>query len=328
MSRILISHTDLDGTGSIVLAEYFQSKFPFEDILVKDYGFEEEIKGMNYIGEFDEIIIADLTLPEEKIKPWIEAGKDVRIFDHHAETSWINNYPNCVWDENRCGTKIFWEEYLRPNVGRYKPIVDHFVEIVDTYDQWKEGSDLWEEAKNLNNILYGIKNYGALTLYEQTSPFWELMHKKFDKLKEWRWTFKEEKILEKAHKREEEMYEKGMSHISIRKDSEGHIFGVIMIGSKISITASRILTELDYLDYLIIINTYGGVTGKLSFRSRRGFNCNTISVAKGHDEAAGATVSPEQAKRFWENENLSFTYNKEYEESEEIFNEIIFDEET
>lgn len=279
----------------------------------------------SFVSEFNTIVIADLTLNQEKVNNWINDGKTVNIFDHHSATQWIEEYAGSVWDQNRSGTKIFWEEFLRPKIGRYKPIIDEFVELVDTYDLWKKDSSLWEEAKDLNNVLYGVINYSEKDLLDKIMPFYDLMSKKFSKLDNWRWTKKEIDVINRAHLREEEMYTKAMNTISYREDSKGKLFAVIMISSKISLVSSRILEEQDFLDYLIVINTYGGITGKLSFRSSRGFICHDICVANGHDAASGGKISPEDAKEFWDDESLSFKYNDEYNDESspnDIFNRI------
>lgn len=198
--------------------------------------------------------------------------------------------------------------------------------MVNTYDLWDKESELWNDAKDLSNVLYGLVDYGQDSIVMKLKPFYDLMSKKFDKLDHWRWTQKEKNVLERAHAREQEMYEKAMSTISFREDVRGKYFGVIMIPSKVSLVASRILEEEDYLDYLVVINTYGGLTGKLSFRSSRGFVCHDICVANGHDAASGGQITPDEAKEFWENEDLSFRYNDQYDESKprEIFNGITY----
>jgi len=310
------------------LAKHFESKriYLFDEIFPCDYGFELDEDFYGYVSEFDEIVIADLTLDQKKVKKWIRLGKKVQIFDHHSETQWIEEYEGSVWDNTRCGTKIFWEEYVKPKIGRYKPIIDEFVDLVNTYDLWDKEGPLWDQAVNLNNVLYGVIDYSQDDIIEKLTPFYNLMSKKFSKLDHWRWTQKEIDVIERAHQREEEMYTKAMETISYREDSKGKYFAVIMIGSKVSLVASRILEEQDYLDYLIVINTYGGVTGKLSFRSSRGFICHDICVANGHDAAAGGKISSDDAKDFWENDDLCIRYNDEYDESKpnDIFNRVTY----
>lgn len=321
MNKILLSHVDLDGCGIIVLAEYFHRYLLFDDILMLDYDFEKNENIVDYINDYSEIVIADLTLPEEDLKKF---KSNVSLFDHHSETEWISSYNDSVWDKNRCGTKIFWEEYVKPRIKRYPPIVDYFVDLVNVYDQWNLESNLWEEAKNLNSVLYGLKNYSSPENYGKALPFFHLMKTKFDKLKEWRWTSKEQRIIESSKEKEDAIFEKCKNHISIRVDSQKKLFGVIMLSSKISLVASRILHEFENLDYLVAINSYGGVQGKLSLRSKNGFNCNNIHVAKGHDAAAGARLSVEDTKRFWEENDLALKYNIQITDDEsELIEKVV-----
>jgi oligoribonuclease NrnB/cAMP/cGMP phosphodiesterase (DHH superfamily) len=314
MKRILIHHVDLDGASVGVLEEVFREKLDFDDTMLADYGFSEDPNINEYVSSFDEIIIADLSLPEEHVIPWIERGKKVMIFDHHSETSWIQKYEGSVWDDSRCGTKIFWEEYVKPKVGRYRPIIDQYVDLVDTYDLWDQESPLWDEAVKLNNVLGGMKNYSATNQYEMFIPYFSWMEKKLRKLNEWTWLEKEDGIHERAVKREQDVYDLAMKRLQIRTDSKGKIFGLTVMRSKISLVASRILQEEENMDYLVVVNSYGGITGKLSFRSRNGFNCNDLEVANGHDAAAGGSIEPEDVVRFLDNPKLSFVYSDDFTE--------------
>ena len=322
MSKILCSHVDLDGVGSVVLAEYFKEILQFDNILILDYGFEDDLDLLSYIASYDEIIFVDLTLPQEVVQNWIRGGSFVQIYDHHEETSWITSFNNSKWDKDRCGTKIFWEEFVKPLISRYPPIIDTFVSLVDTYDQWKENFEDWEEAKKLNSVFYGIKSYYQKVPYKQIFPFIQMMMKKFDKLSEWRWTRKEVNIIDRADKREKQMYINLKNDLSIRIDSKGRVFGVGSIPSKFSVVASHILDEQKELDYIININSYQGISGKLSFRSKRGFDCTKISVVNGHKAAAGGNIGAEDALYFLKNEYLSFKYNEDFEkDSSSIFSE-------
>ena len=117
MKRLLISHIDLDGTGAPVIVNLYFKDW-FDKIILRDYGFEEEEETVALIKTFDEVIIADLSAPEEFIEGLRSLGISVQIYDHHAHASWLAGKPYGVFDENRCGTKIFWEEWAKPKLGR------------------------------------------------------------------------------------------------------------------------------------------------------------------------------------------------------------------
>jgi len=327
MKTILITHQDLDGEGCFVLGEHFQTKLEIDYIMGENYDFDNNPELIEFIETFDRIIITDLSVSEETAKRWKEMGKLLHFFDHHGGTKWIENYGESKWDDTRCGTLIFWQEFIKPKVKRYPKIIDQFAELVDVYDCWRQENPLWGEAKNLNSVLYGIKNYNpSLSPYEQAEPFYKLMLKKFQKLPEWRWTKQELEIIERSNKREQEMYDRARDNLSIRMDSRGLWFGVCMIPSKISLVASRILEEEENLDYLILINSYGGVSGKISSRSRNGFVCPSLACIEGHDPAAATQLSPEKAIELFENKSLCFKYKEDYTEGDDPFVEVDLDE--
>ena len=67
MKRLLISHIDLDGTGAPVIVNLYFKDW-FDKIILRDYGFEEDEETVALIKTFDEVIIADLSAPEEFIE--------------------------------------------------------------------------------------------------------------------------------------------------------------------------------------------------------------------------------------------------------------------
>lgn len=322
--KLLISHTDLDGHGSIALAKHFNSILQFNSMISADYGFEENLETWTFVKSFQTIIFSDLSIPKEKAEELRNEGLKVEFYDHHSKADWLKEDQDSSFDLERCGTKIFWQDYIHPRIGRYPAIIDEFVELVDTYDLWKQDSPLWEKAKNLNYVLTGLKNWDEKDPILATQAFYDLFNKKVQKQKHWEETRQELEIIEKANKREEDVYQKSMKLMQIRIDSKGRTFGVFPINSKISIICSRILQEEENLDYIVAFNTWGGLNGKLSFRSRNGFNCNDIGVASGHDAAAGGQISIEDSFKFLEKKSLAFTYNDIYnpEDPNTAFEEV------
>jgi len=311
MSKLLVSHLDLDGFGCIILALKFNDILNFDSFESADYGFEKEEENKSFMLGFDDIIITDLSISKDSYEELFKGKVNISILDHHANTSWVESLPGSIWDTSRSGTKIFWEEYIKPKIGRYSSIIEEFVERVDTYDLWKTDSPLWEEAKNLNNILYSMKNWGTSNNLQSSYPFINFMLTKLEKLENWRWTDRETSIIEKSNKREASMLSKAQSTLSKRKDTRGNIFGVFSLPSKISLVASEILKENEDLDYLVVVNAYRGINGKLSIRSNKGFNCTELKVADGHEAAAGANIGEDNALEFLNNDNISLVYNDE-----------------
>lgn len=268
---------------------------------------------MDLLCSYRKVVFTDMSIPMEHHNKLIEAGVDVSYYDHHIAAEHLQDYEKMTFDLDKSGTRLFWEFYVKPRLQRFPPIVEEFVTLVDTYDIWRQESELWQTAKNLNSVLYGIRNYGETNFFESYEPFFALMVNKFKHFPHWRETDQERRLIERSEQREQDVYNKARETMSLRVDSRGKTFGVFAVPSKISLVASRILSEEPELDYLVIVNTWGGVTGKLSFRSREKFNCNDLGAANGHDVAAGGEILPELAVEFLNDVTLAFTYNEDFD---------------
>ena len=310
MKRLLISHVDLDGTGAPVIVNlYFKDKF--DKIILRDYDFEQDEENVQLMETFDEIIIADLSAPEEFIESLVNKGISVKIYDHHVHAEWLKDKPYGIYDDKRCGTRIFWEEWAKPQLSRYYPMTDHFVKLVDVYDRWQQDDPLWPDAKGLNFILYNkTLDWDEKDALVKYTPFIERMTNKIKKSSEWFWTMIEEGYIQEALDKERMAIDKALSTMKIREDYKGKKFGIIAIGTKISLVCSEILNMRDDLDYIVCINLFRGLNGKLSFRSKReDIDLNEFCCCAGHAQAAGGMVIPELAERFWNDDNSCWAYN-------------------
>jgi len=309
MKRLLISHVDLDGTGApIIVNLYFKNQF--DQIILRDYGFEEDEETVNLMKTFDEIIIADLSAPEEFIESFINSGIIVKIYDHHLGASWLDQKDYGIYDENRCGTKIFWEEWAKPQLSRYYPLTDHFVELVDVYDRWQQTNSLWDEAKALNSVLYNKNiNWNEKDSYVKYTPFIDRIINKIKTKSKWEWSYTEEEYICESIKKENDALNKALSTMKVRFDYKGKKFGIIAIGSKISLVCSEILNQRDDLDYIVCLNLFRGLNGKLSFRTKKdNVDLNELCCCAGHASAAGGQVIPELAEKFWNDDKLCWAY--------------------
>ena len=222
--RILISHRDLDGIGVIVLRDYFN--LPFDAVSSWDYGFIEIPECKKIIDAADEIIMADLSIPEESYDELIKAGKHIEIYDHHDTASWLDKKQGSIHDESRCGTKIFFEEYVLPRVGRYKPIVKQFVDLVDIYDRWELESPLRKESENLQRVWTAYANWNCPDNIMQHDRFITQMCKKFDSMPNFAWNITEQSYIDTALQKEETSYQQALNIIQDRVDNQGKVFGI------------------------------------------------------------------------------------------------------
>jgi oligoribonuclease NrnB/cAMP/cGMP phosphodiesterase (DHH superfamily) len=304
--RLLLTHTDNDGTGSAVLAYLFRDKAPFDRIVYWNYGYVDVPTCIETLRKYDTIVVADQSIPEALYDKLIGEGKAIEVYDHHDSSEWIIKAGVLgIHDHGRSGTKLFWEGYVKPRVPRYKPIVSEYVELVSTYDLWKKESPLWREATNLQRVWSGYINWRLMESNPEMAygAYISAMVHKLQTLDSWAWSDEEQRMIDKAVGKEEEAYLKAVRNLQVRRDKHGQTFGVIRLGGKISLVCSRMLDEpkYDHLQYLACMQDYSGNWGKISLRSR-GFDLTQLVGVEGHKEAAGTQISPDEADRFWEND--------------------------
>lgn len=320
MKRLLVTHVDLDGAGPIILYDLFPRLLKFDRIICKDYGFEQDSSEYEFLTTFEEIIFVDMSIPELTYESLKLNGIKVLFYDHHESSSWLSLKEGIgVWDNTRCGTKIFWEEYVRPQLKRYIPMIDYVVDLIDAYDCWRTNDPLWKEAKNLNSVFYGLKDYREPDEIKALQKFLDITQSKITRGIKWFWTEREKVAIDRANAREKEVKDAALQTMKVRKDKEGLTFAIFKAPSKISLVCSSILDERPELDYIICINTYGESLGKLSFRSKKeDFDLNSLACAKGHIGAAGGSLSEENINRLWD-EEYCFAYKSysSYKEDDE-----------
>lgn len=319
--RILVSHVDSDGLGSVVLSEHFA--LPFDRIVMWDYGEELFPNNMDLLLKADEIIMADFSISKDLYDELTAKGKSIRIFDHHVNenTEWVKTTPGCVLDDSRCGTKIFFEEYVCHFVSRVRPIVREYVELVNTYDLWQKESPLWEEAMNLQRVLFKFMLWDCPDRRSAADRFFTSVKRKLESQLKWTWTSTEIRYIQESIARENEVYRTAVRELQYRTDSKGKRFAMFRAGGKISIVADRLLREdKTQVDYVIALNYFRDFNGKVSGRSiEEVFDCCSLGLLNGHKGAAGGTLSIEQAKAFWDNEQMTFKYKDEMPEGSEDF---------
>lgn len=152
--KVLISHVDLDGYGSIILG-LLTSQFDVIFACTRQ-AFTDTFKLQ--LSRAKVIYICDLCPPES----WFDM-KNLHVYDHHPNSSPLLKQPSIAKrifiDTSRCGTRLFYEEQAKPIletlITKPKPIpaistlwksyktndfniktIDDFVYLVDTFDRW------------------------------------------------------------------------------------------------------------------------------------------------------------------------------------------------
>jgi len=313
----LLSHTDADGLGSIILAHYFN--LPFDKIVSYDYGFEDEEASVQVLRDSDNIIVADLALTPALHDELLEKGKSVRVYDHHETSQWISKKPDCVWDGKRSGTKIFFDEYVKPLVGRYKPVVREFVDLVDVYDRWDLASPLRPMSEDLQRVFVKYGDWSLEDALIRHDRYITAMVRKLQKDDHFSWNNVERMYIHDAKVSEDKAYEEALAMLQVRRDNKGRKFGICSLWGKISMVCHRMLNvdNMD-MDYIVVAQAFQGKWGTMSLRSREGqFNLIELAGVAGHKASAGANLTPENAKRFLQ-ENLCFRYKEDLKSDDDL----------
>jgi oligoribonuclease NrnB/cAMP/cGMP phosphodiesterase (DHH superfamily) len=306
----------LDGISNEILAQFFNLNF--DKTVSYDYEYFDDPTRIKIFSDADNIIFSDISPSQELYNNLISSGKIIRIFDHHDSSIWIKDKPWCVHDNNRSGTKIFFEEYVLSHFARYKPIVREFVEMVSVYDLWKVDSPLRPMSEDLQRVFVKYGNWGLDDNLARHDRFIAAMVKKFQKQDRFSWNPTELMYIKEARVSEDEAYQEAMSMMQTRWDNKGRKFGVFSAWGKISMTCHRVL-NIDKSDfvYLVCAQTFHDKWGTMSLRSREGeFDLTELAGVNGHKASAGAILTPEDAQRFTR-ENLCFRYKSDLKEEDE-----------
>jgi oligoribonuclease NrnB/cAMP/cGMP phosphodiesterase (DHH superfamily) len=302
----------MDGISNEILAQFFN--LVFDKTVSYDYEYFDDPIRVEVFSNADNIIFSDISPSQELYNSLISSGKTIRIFDHHDSSIWIKDKPGCVHDNNRSGTKIFFEEYVLPvsKVGRFPRIVREFVELVSIYDLWRLESPLRPMSEDLQRVFVKYGNWGLDDNLARHDRFISAMSRKFQKQDHFAWNPTELMYIQEAKASEDRAYREAMRMLQTRRDNRGRKFGVLSMWGKISMVCHRILNlDKQNFDYLVVAQCFHNVWGNMSFRAREGeFDLTTLAGVNGHKASAGAVLTPEDARRFMR-ENLCFRYKSD-----------------
>jgi len=303
----VITHNDLDGVGShIVARQYLQPICKEFNYYVAGNDDSEPVREcVDKLGDVDYFIFADIAPTVEFYDYLISIAKeDVFIFDHHISSYYnIGERDNYFFDLDRCGARIFFEELTR--FSRVKKIFKQFIELVDTYDRWQQDSLLWRNAKDLSNVMYGTVNWFDKKLDDNTRyiPFVNRMLDKFLYAKTFYLTPTEQSYADDGDRKEQKALSIAKKSLHVRVDNDRNNYIWFACPSKISFVASFLLKEYrDKVEYCVCNSTFSPKDKKISLRSQESFDVSVIAEkfgGGGHKNAAGFSLA----------DNIEF-YNK------------------
>lgn len=174
--KVLISHVDLDGYGSIILG-LLTSQFDVIFACTRQ-AFTDTFRLQ--LSRAKVIYVCDLCPPES----WFDM-KNLHVYDHHPNSSPLLKQPSIAKrifiDKSRCGTRLFYEEQAKPMletlITKSNPIpaistlwksyktndfnlktIDDFVYLVDTFDRWLNDTPDFSIAIDLQKAFLSLLN--------------------------------------------------------------------------------------------------------------------------------------------------------------------------
>jgi len=301
-SILHISDSDLDGVSSRIVGEWYLK--PYSKIYTPLNTGERQFTDFDFslAEQYDIIIFTDIAPPS--IEFIEKLGKEkVFIFDHHQTSrDVLGDLDRYVFSLDMCGAKLFYTELLKGR-SRRKAIIDRYIELTNIYDMWKIESDDWNSAKYLNYILYGYVNWNFAHIQKDTEKYEKFINiqlSKFVQYDNFFFTNYEKRLIEKALQREEQAYLNSKKKLQFRIDNEGNTYAYTECSTKVSITASKLLNELnDKIVYIAILNTFDKNDLKVSLRSLGNFDTTYIT-----EKWSGGGHKNASAFKFQNNEDL------------------------
>lgn len=169
----LITHTDMDGVGSAVLAYFFFEDS--DDIYYANYNEIEAVLEKVLQQNYDTIIMADISVKKEVYSDLKNAYPNTRIIvlDHHATALELNEFKDChvqvyrLDGKKTCGTELFYnwvrentdvpeEELYGLNTTQLNSLKE-FVEYVRKYDTWEWVETECFYAEKMNQIFFSLE---------------------------------------------------------------------------------------------------------------------------------------------------------------------------
>lgn len=310
---VLVTDSDLDGTGCHVLIKSF---LPKTAIILGKSGegvqenFFEEID--KYFKKEKYFLFTDLCPSEQVLDKLLnEYKKQVFVIDHHPHSVEIlDKYlpkEQYYFNPEHSGT-LGVAYCLFPKDMPF--VVRQFAEAIDSYDRYEKKSHHFELGKQLNYFLWSVTRGNRMVGMLNSGINYEFQYQKFiqsevskiQRLKEYKFFPKEITRIEKEVAKEKQGIEKSRETIKKLIDSRGVNFLYCEAGAKISAIASNYLEENPDIRYVLVHSTFNKKDLKMSLRSRKG-DYNIDWMAKmfgggGHESASGFNFSkPKELER-------------------------------
>ena len=145
----LIVDDDLDGLSAVVISRFLGIQWG--RIIYKS----ELFKSRSELKQFQFVVYVDL-LPnayERNISHYIY------VYDHHDEFNLCPEKGECVIDNSKCGSKIFYEQFIRKKLVNlnYAKIIKAYLDLISIHDIGEDDNKDTQKAFKLCEMLYSYR---------------------------------------------------------------------------------------------------------------------------------------------------------------------------
>ncbi len=292
---LIYTHTDMDGFGSNLIANYIENNYEDVKFTVKNLNYdqinEEILKDIRdeSIFTYDYIFITDISVSEETSALlnilWHSNDEydivNLELLDHHESALWLNKYDWCnviltKYNRKISGTELFADSIFEDNIPED---IFNLIENIKLYDTW-----LWVENNNQTpkklNDLFLLLGFEA---FER-----RLIEVNYDVNK----FILKHRLLLQIQQKQIDRYIKGKDKNLIVKEIQDRKVGIVFgdkYQSELGNTLAKLHPELDIV--AMIGDTY------VSYRSVGDCeknNCKSFSElygGGGHFNSAGSTIN-------------------------------------
>ena len=168
LKTLHLSHTDLDGSGSIIIAKEYLTDVSHRRITYNAVN-ENLLKILNSENDFKQLLITDLCFYEEDWKVLQILAKhfdSVTYIDHHIYefdyTKYLTDNMEVIIDKSKCATSLTYDYFLEKekSVSRFFDLQKY----TNIFDIWLEDNPEFEIAKDYNRVFWalGYKSFETL----------------------------------------------------------------------------------------------------------------------------------------------------------------------
>lgn len=166
MSKLIVSHSDLDGVASALIAKKFISEKYQEnaEAILVDYDCAIDVILEEFASEkYDEIWITDISIREPEVFKKMKQHTNIRVIwiDHHASSIYQDWMDVCIIEEGNkeCAASLLYK-YCKTLIDFNSHHWDYLARYARDIDLWRQK---YQRAHELSMIISGL---GAQRLFQ------------------------------------------------------------------------------------------------------------------------------------------------------------------